>query len=217
MKRGMLNLALTCFTKAIDLDPKYAEAWKNKGNVYSALRKFETALICLNTSLKIDPKDAEALTNKGAILAQKGDTENAKEVLLEAAKVSPNNPSVFVNLGLMQAKSGESSKAIESFEKALALDAGEPTALYNMALAHEQLLNHRQAWSYLTKYRDSDPEDSDAIVLQIKVAEALGYSREAERLRKEQEERRSKPAPTTPRIDEKPLDEPSAPPERDFD
>jgi len=86
-----------------------------------------------------------------------------------------------------------------------------------VAVAHEQLLNHRQAWSYLAKYRESDPEDTDAIDLQIQVAEALGYTREAERIRKERDAAREKPAPVTPHIDEKPLDEPPEGPECDFD
>lgn len=215
-KRGMLNLALTCFTKAIDLDPKYAEAWKNKGNVYASLKKFETALICLNTSLKIEPHDIEALTSKGALLAQKGDVVKAREVLEEAAKAQPENAAVLVNLGLMQARSGETPKAIASYEAALALDANEPTALYNLAAAHEKLLNHRAAWGYIQKYRATDPEDEEGVTLAIQIAEASGFTREVERIKKEAEERKATRS-TQPQMENKPEDEPPAPPEGEAD
>lgn len=216
-KRGMLNLALNCFTKAIDLDPKYAEAWKNKGNVYASLKKSETALICLNTSLKINPNDIEALTSKGALLAQKGDVQKAKEVLEQAARAQPGNAAVLVNLGLMQVKSGEAAKAIESFATALKLEPAEPTALFNIAAAHEKLLNHRAAWGYVQEYRALDPEDEEAVALAVKVAEALGYNREAEKIRKEVADRKASAALNQPKIEEKPEHEPPGEPEAEQD
>ncbi|MCI2424414.1 tetratricopeptide repeat protein, partial [Candidatus Acetothermia bacterium] len=60
--------AIRCYDKALEIDPKYAPAWNNKGIALHKLERYEEAIRCYDKVLEIDPKDASAKNNK--VLAQ---------------------------------------------------------------------------------------------------------------------------------------------------
>jgi tetratricopeptide (TPR) repeat protein len=47
------NEALECYNKALDINPRYAEAWYNKGNVYSIMEKYDEASKCFMIALSL--------------------------------------------------------------------------------------------------------------------------------------------------------------------
>ena len=98
-----------------------------------------------------------------------------------------------------------------------ALDPTEPTALYNLAAANEKLLNHRAARGYIQKYRAGDPEHEEGVNLAIQIAEASGFTREVERIKKEAEERKQVARKAERTKGETPEDEPPAGPEGEAD
>lgn len=52
---GEHEAALSCFNEALELNPRYALAWFNKGATLERLERYEEALWCFNEALKIDP------------------------------------------------------------------------------------------------------------------------------------------------------------------
>jgi TolB-like protein/AraC-like DNA-binding protein/Tfp pilus assembly protein PilF len=81
------------FRKALELDPKYAEAYAELA--YSLhLRWGDIKLIdsLLNKSLEIDPETVQAYTTKGAIMAtRKGNWKMAKTYFDKALEIMPND------------------------------------------------------------------------------------------------------------------------------
>jgi tetratricopeptide (TPR) repeat protein len=67
-----LDGAIACYKKAIELNPKYAEAHYNLGNVLLAKHDLDGALACYHKALDLDSKYAEALCNLGHVLKQQG-------------------------------------------------------------------------------------------------------------------------------------------------
>jgi tetratricopeptide (TPR) repeat protein len=47
------NEALECYNKALEINPRYAEAWYNKGNVYSIMEKYNEASKCFMIALSL--------------------------------------------------------------------------------------------------------------------------------------------------------------------
>jgi len=47
------NEALECYNKALEINPRYAEAWNNKGNVYSIMEKYNEASKCFMIALSL--------------------------------------------------------------------------------------------------------------------------------------------------------------------
>ena len=71
--------AITCYNKAIELNPKYATAYNNKGVALKALGDTKAAITCYNKAIEINPKYASAYHNKGNALYALGDTKSAIE------------------------------------------------------------------------------------------------------------------------------------------
>lgn len=57
------------YDKAIDINPKCAEAWANKSEAYQILGEYNNALQCLNKSIEIDRNYTNAYIWKGSILS----------------------------------------------------------------------------------------------------------------------------------------------------
>ena len=60
-----LSTAIINFTKAIELDPKYANAYFNRGIAYSSLKKYPEALADYTKAIELDPKYVKAYYNRG--------------------------------------------------------------------------------------------------------------------------------------------------------
>ena len=56
--------ALQYYDKALELDPRYAEAWASKGAIYSYTGHSEEALQCYEQALGLDAQKARAWINK---------------------------------------------------------------------------------------------------------------------------------------------------------
>ena len=52
----------------MEIKPDDADAWYNKGNIFSNLRNFDEAIKCYDKALEIKPDYANALKNKQSAL-----------------------------------------------------------------------------------------------------------------------------------------------------
>jgi tetratricopeptide (TPR) repeat protein len=79
--------AIKSYDKAIELDPKFAMAWHNKGNVLYTLERPEEAIKSYDKAIELDPNLASALFIRASIKAKKGETENALADLKKATEI----------------------------------------------------------------------------------------------------------------------------------
>jgi tetratricopeptide (TPR) repeat protein len=56
------------YEKALEIDPRHATAWSNKGRSLSALERPDEALPYCTMALEIEPKNSFAWDNKGRVL-----------------------------------------------------------------------------------------------------------------------------------------------------
>ena len=68
---GENEAAKNHYRKSLKLNPNYAEAWKNLGEIYSRTDNSKKALECYNKALLINPKLPQALISKGITLIKK--------------------------------------------------------------------------------------------------------------------------------------------------
>ena len=64
---GNCQQAIEDLNQALALNPKYAEAYNNRGYVYMRLQNYEAALADLNRAIELRPDYATALRNRGDI------------------------------------------------------------------------------------------------------------------------------------------------------
>ena len=63
---GNYNKSIECYEKAIEENPRYADAWYNKGTALSKLGRYEEAIEAFDNALEIDPMYAKARQNREA-------------------------------------------------------------------------------------------------------------------------------------------------------
>ena len=68
-----LDEALASYDAALKINPNYADAYSNRGNVLKDLNRLDEALVSYDAALKINPNHADAYWNKSLILILKGD------------------------------------------------------------------------------------------------------------------------------------------------
>jgi len=85
-KLGRLNVALHCWARALEEDPKDDQAWVNKGITLEKLGKHLEAVDCYTQAININPKLGLAWYNKGALLGNFGQYREALGCFMEAER-----------------------------------------------------------------------------------------------------------------------------------
>jgi tetratricopeptide (TPR) repeat protein len=87
--KGQVDEAIACFRKAIELDPKLAQAHGNLGNALYGKGQVDEAIACFRKAIAIDPKQANAHAALGLALLRKGGFAEARGVLARALDLLP--------------------------------------------------------------------------------------------------------------------------------
>ena len=93
-KKGDYQTAISCYTEAIRLNPKDADAYSIRGIAYQNLEKYDEAIRDYSDAIRLNPKYGNAYYNRGIAYQEKGDSDKAKADFDMAKKLGfkPNNP-----------------------------------------------------------------------------------------------------------------------------
>lgn len=78
------NKKIEYYTKAISIDPDFADAYFGRGHVYSYLKKYNKAILDYNMALSINKNYTDAYFNRGLGYMAIGEEEKALADLAEA-------------------------------------------------------------------------------------------------------------------------------------
>ncbi len=118
---GDLNHAAVCFEQALALEPRYAEAHCNLGNVFSAQGKLDDAVACYQRALTLRPDRPDFHNQLGNALRDQGKLAPAMECCERALALMPNYAEAHYNLGNVFGDQGKLDEALGCYERALAL------------------------------------------------------------------------------------------------
>lgn len=76
----------------IHKNPKSAEAWREAGQLYARLGKWQRAAVYLGEAVGLAPKDAAARKSYGLVLFRMGKMDEAVAQLEECVELEPENP-----------------------------------------------------------------------------------------------------------------------------
>lgn len=156
-----LDRVLVLFQKAVELEPRFAEAWSGIGDVWSERAGAWTgesravaltqARIALERALALDPLCAEAQNDWGRLLMQHDRTyAAAEEALRRAIAADPQYIDAHYNLAVLLSAMGQHEKAVVELRRVqlLAPAAHVPSPM----LAMLYMMAHRPA-DALAEYR----------------------------------------------------------------
>jgi tetratricopeptide (TPR) repeat protein len=99
--KGDNDLAIAYYNMAIVNDPKYAEAYINRGIAYHHKGQSDLAIREYNKAIEINPDDAEAYYNRGVVYDNKGHHDLAIRDYNRAIEINPKDAEAYINRGFV--------------------------------------------------------------------------------------------------------------------
>ncbi len=147
-----LEGALALFRQAVELEPKFAEAWSGIGNIWSEwsgspggttrAKAIVEARTAIERAIALDPRCPEALNDYARLLLMRDRRYAAAEVWVRRAiEADPQYVPAHMSLALLLGAMGQNEKAIAAFHRAqeLAPYRYQPS----LHLAYLYLMGHR--------------------------------------------------------------------------
>ncbi|MBI4399698.1 AAA family ATPase, partial [Candidatus Micrarchaeota archaeon] len=155
--------AIENYNMSIVLNPKFAEAYFNRGLCYYNKKDFDKATEDYNKSADIDPKNAVIYNNRGDAFYRKQDFDKAIVDYDKAISINPRYLKAYYNRGLAYACQQDYERAIEDFNKVVELNPDFAEAYHIRGLAYDYMGNFDRAIADYDKAVELNPNFTEAI------------------------------------------------------
>ena len=128
---GYINDAIGNYTQAIELNPRFAEAYVGRGNAYMDGEEYESAIADYSDALRLNPDDAVAYFNRASVYAVQGELDRAISDYGDTLRLTVIDKlalAAHANRGTSYRDQGEYDLAISEYDEALGLDPDDQIA-----------------------------------------------------------------------------------------
>ena len=92
---GKFTEAIASYQQAIKINPEYAEAYNNLGNIYDINEKVDEAILNYKKAIKINDNFTEAHSNLGYLLKEIGRVDEARNCENKVLSLEPYDLSLI--------------------------------------------------------------------------------------------------------------------------
>ncbi len=110
--------AIGDYDRAIETNPRYADAYYNRGLAYISLDNFQQAIGDFDRAIEINPRFADAYNNRGAAYKDMGNLTRAMGDFDRAIVIDPENAKAYYNRAMINGSLGNHRQAFEDFKLA---------------------------------------------------------------------------------------------------
>ncbi len=167
-RAGDADAAEQTFRRALEVQPRNAEAHFLLGSLLGRLNRADEALAHLAQSVDANPDAPDAQTALGNVYLMQGRLDAAQSCYAQALRLDASNPSAFFNLGLVAQCRFDHQSARTNFGRAHELDPQMKDALKNLTLARVELGEFEIAETQLRRILEQRTDDFAALF-------SLGY------------------------------------------
>lgn len=184
VKEGSYERAILHFTKAIALDPDYAEAYVKRSLCYNKIGEFEKAIADSTEAIRISPNNASYYDGRATDYCDYGDEERAIADSKEALRREPYNQhyvdrlaDFYNHFGVQHQKKKDLNKAIMCVTEAIRLRPNDAQHYSNRGNYYVTMDDYPAALSDFEKAVQLDPSNTDARGQLKQLAVAVYYNR----------------------------------------
>lgn len=145
LKQGKRKEAISDYSKAIELNPEFVEAYNNRGNSYSDLEQYDKALADYNKAIELRPNFASAYNNRGNVYRNLGELDKAVNDYNIAIDLDPDEANSYSNRGLAYYELRDFDRAIDDYSKAIELDPTHAASYNNRGVAYVDTERYEEA------------------------------------------------------------------------
>jgi tetratricopeptide (TPR) repeat protein len=121
-REGNLDGAIAGYTRAIELNPNYTEAYNNRGNLKGAREDHDGAIADYDRAIQLDPTHTISYNNRGVQRQEKHDWDGAIADFNHAIELDPKYAKAYYNRGNVKGDKGDHDGAITDYDRAIELD-----------------------------------------------------------------------------------------------
>ncbi|MEG4403688.1 tetratricopeptide repeat protein [Microcoleus sp. MON2_D5] len=121
LELGQLERAISCYRRAIQLQPSYADAYHNLGEVLSVMGQWEEAIAAYRQAIDLNPNFDAPHYGLGKAWASLDRREEAIACYRRAIELNPNLVQAYQSLGDVLDSWGQLDEAIGCYEKTIEL------------------------------------------------------------------------------------------------
>jgi predicted O-linked N-acetylglucosamine transferase (SPINDLY family) len=143
---------MASFRRAVELDPRHADAQCNLGNALYGMGLPNDALACYRRVLEVRPDSAEAHCNVGVALRSIGRFDDAEASLRRALDIDTGIADIHFNLGNVLQDVGKLHDAARAFRRTIEINPRHAdahcnlgNALYGIGMLNDALACYRRA------------------------------------------------------------------------
>ncbi len=171
---GELPEAIKDLTRALELDPKLAVAWRDRGLARMLLGEYEKALPDLDAAVKADPKEPKAWATRAVLQLRRKAWGAAIADSTAALRLESTMVSALHNRATARAQIGELQEAVADYDAILAIKPRYPLALTARAQGHRRLGDLDRALADADAAIRVDANAADAYTERAAIRGALG-------------------------------------------
>ena len=156
---GKYEEAVTCYDKAIKIDPKNAEAWRGKGKSL-AMISAKKAMICFDRLIEVKPADVRAWAWKEMLSRLLERYEEAIACSDRLIELKPEVGRPWTKKGYALSKLERYEEAIACFDKAIEMKYEVADSWMNKGIVFDRSGKVEEATECFSKATELDPTDS---------------------------------------------------------
>ncbi|HEX9045991.1 MAG TPA: tetratricopeptide repeat protein [Verrucomicrobiae bacterium] len=149
--------AISCYDRALAIDPKFTEAWHNKGIALSGLERDAEANQCFDRTLALDPQHKSALNLKALALHRLGWHQDAIACCDRLLALDPKFEEGWINKGLACEALGQLEAAVKCYTQVLTLRPKDNNIRNIVGRMLNTLGRHQEAWQHYERVLATDP------------------------------------------------------------
>ena len=173
-RNGKLADAERACKKAIKINPRYADAHNDLGNVYLKMGRLKESFNAYRKALNLAPNHPMLVNNIGNVLMAQGEYEKALNWLNKSIELDPDNAATHSNLGNTFRFLGESRKAAAAYKQAIELNPHQCSYSLNLGGVLIELEELDEAVECFNQVLQLDPENQKAYLGLGKALNAQG-------------------------------------------
>jgi tetratricopeptide (TPR) repeat protein len=162
-EKGDLDGAISDYTTAIEIDPRYTHAYYNRGIARRAKGDLDGAIADYNKYIEMEPRDADGYYKRGVAREAKGDLDGAIADYNKYIEMEPRDAFAYTNRGFARKAKGDLDGAISDYTTAIEIYP-------RFAAAYNSL-----AWLCATSPREAVRDGKKAVEYARKVAELTNW------------------------------------------
>ena len=173
---GKYQEAIACYNRALEIKPRFIEAWDRKGRSLFELGRYKEALVCTDKLLEIDVNDDNVWFNRGFTLAKMGKPQEAIACYDRALEVNPRFVEAWKEKGRPLMALDRNEEAIPCLDNAIEISPRDAEAWHMKGLF---LRKPQERLACYDRALEINPRDAEAWRMKGLFLAALGRFQEA--------------------------------------